>query len=462
MNHVTGMIRSQPNHFATERSKSDSGHSDTGLTNLTRLDFETDVGSKLTHYLFRFPAKFHPPIARRLIQRFSQPGDWILDPFCGSGTLLVEASVTGRNAIGSDYDPVAVFVSRMKSHKFNAVKLGNRCDALVSEISRLRRTEEEYDRRQWDDLTHEEYESEIRSRDLWVPEIPNLHHWFRNYVIVDLANILTCIENLHAPKTHKDFMRLCFASVLRACSLADPVPVSGLEVTSFMRNKEKLGRVINPFAIFEKHLHYAVNAVQEYGGVRSPNVTVQTKRCDVTEIGSKIRRPIDCVITSPPYQTAVDYYRRHQLEMYWLSFAKSQEDRRKMIPRYIGRSTVTNSHPFLTEEIEFGPAGMKMLSQLEAQSPQRAKAFKHYAVSLKKFFTQMDCVVRKGGTIVVVIGNSKVKGSELPTVDLVAELGCGQFDLIESTWYPLKDRYMSYSRRNGANIGIEHVLVFAK
>src|SRR5262249_55559426 len=71
---------------------------------------------QLTHYLFRYPAKFHPPVARALLERYSEPGDTVLDPFCGSGTLLVEALVSDRSSVGIDVDPVATLVSRAKVH----------------------------------------------------------------------------------------------------------------------------------------------------------------------------------------------------------------------------------------------------------------------------------------------------------------------------------------------------------
>ena len=83
------------------------------------------------------------------------------------------------------------------------------------------------------------------ARRLTVPAIPNLFHWFRRYVMVDLARIKKEITELKATKAERDFFLLCFASIIRAASNADPVPVSGLEVTSHMKEREKEGRVVN-------------------------------------------------------------------------------------------------------------------------------------------------------------------------------------------------------------------------
>jgi len=78
------------------------------------LDFDCS-GDKLNHQVFRFPAKFYPPVARKLIELVSKVGETVLDPFCGSGTLLVEVAALGRNSVGSDVDPLAVFVTRAKT-----------------------------------------------------------------------------------------------------------------------------------------------------------------------------------------------------------------------------------------------------------------------------------------------------------------------------------------------------------
>jgi modification methylase len=51
------------------------------------------------------PAKMLPAIARHAIQRYSRPGDLVLDPMCGIGTTLVEAIHLGRHAIGIELEP---------------------------------------------------------------------------------------------------------------------------------------------------------------------------------------------------------------------------------------------------------------------------------------------------------------------------------------------------------------------
>ncbi|OYT74913.1 MAG: hypothetical protein CFK49_05975, partial [Armatimonadetes bacterium JP3_11] len=54
----------------------------------------------------RYPAKFIPQLAARLIDNYSRPGEWVVDPFMGSGTTLVEAKLLKRPSLGVDINPV--------------------------------------------------------------------------------------------------------------------------------------------------------------------------------------------------------------------------------------------------------------------------------------------------------------------------------------------------------------------
>jgi hypothetical protein len=69
----------------------------------------------LTHNFYRYPARFSPLFARSVIEAFSEPGDWIFDPFMGGGTTLVEAMSLGRNAVGIDISSLSAFVCEAKT-----------------------------------------------------------------------------------------------------------------------------------------------------------------------------------------------------------------------------------------------------------------------------------------------------------------------------------------------------------
>ena len=66
------------------------------------------------HGFHSYPARMHPLTARRLVEGFSFPGEVVLDPFCGSGTVLVEARLAGRASVGVDANPLAVRLARRK------------------------------------------------------------------------------------------------------------------------------------------------------------------------------------------------------------------------------------------------------------------------------------------------------------------------------------------------------------
>ena len=75
----------------------------------------TKLISGLTHNFYRYPARMSPELAREIITHFSSPNDLVLDPFMGGGTTIVEAIATGRRAVGLDLNPLAAFVTSVKT-----------------------------------------------------------------------------------------------------------------------------------------------------------------------------------------------------------------------------------------------------------------------------------------------------------------------------------------------------------
>lgn len=57
------------------------------------------------HHKAWYWGNFVPQIPFQLISRYTNPGDWVLDPFCGSGTTLLESLKLGRNSLGIELNP---------------------------------------------------------------------------------------------------------------------------------------------------------------------------------------------------------------------------------------------------------------------------------------------------------------------------------------------------------------------
>jgi len=425
-----------------------------------RLKIE-DRFERFTHYLFRYPAKFHPPVARALIERYTSRGDVVLDPFCGSGTLLVEARTMGRSSIGVDVDPLAVAIARSKVHRFKIPSLRVSADLVVSGASKHRRSPREYKRLMFEDLSDRLFARHLALVKTYVPDIPNLLHWFRRYVVIDLARIMQQIEHSGIPETHRQLLRVVFASVIRNASNADPVPVSGLEVTSHMRQRDRDGRLVDPFDLFDRAIVRALNACEALEQNADPLTQASVRYCDATRLDSKLVARASAVITSPPYHGAVDYYRRHKLEMFWLGLTKDQHQRIKLKASYVGRTRVPQNHPFLRGVSRVGGLAESWERRIRSVSKERADAFRHYVVAMSMFFEGLSHI-DSGAPVVLVVGHSAWNQVRIPTTEIFAEIAGDRFSLDEVLWYPVKNRYMSYARHNGASIDREYVIVFRR
>src|SRR5437879_1868468 len=80
---------------------------------LTAAQTDDETAETLTHPFHTYPARLHPATAKVLVELVDKGP--IVDPFCGSGTVLVEARAAGEKAIGVDLNPLAVLVARAKT-----------------------------------------------------------------------------------------------------------------------------------------------------------------------------------------------------------------------------------------------------------------------------------------------------------------------------------------------------------
>jgi len=72
----------------------------------TSWDFRNEDTKTFTHCFHAYPAMMIPQVAGRLIEKYGVKSELLFDPYCGTGTSLVEANLRNINAIGTDLNPL--------------------------------------------------------------------------------------------------------------------------------------------------------------------------------------------------------------------------------------------------------------------------------------------------------------------------------------------------------------------
>lgn len=267
---------------------------------IEKLTTYTDLGSTnsgaFTHGIHPYPAKFIPELPREIIRECTKERNVVLDPFCGSGTTLLEACVAGRKSIGIDSNPVATLISRAKTTALTACEQ-KQILAIINRLNKL-------------DL------AEIRTA--WTPSVQNLGHWFQKNVITELSWLKQFILN-NSCGNLQTFLLCIFSSII--------VNVSNQESnTRYVAVEKKLadGVVITTFVRKLKQEYEKIMSISNMITVEKNTPTVILGSTDSISSDIVADNSVDIVITSPPYANSYDYYLYHKWRMIWLGYDVKQ------------------------------------------------------------------------------------------------------------------------------------------
>lgn len=434
------------------------------------LKWDDSHGYRFTHDLFRFPGKFHPPLVERILSSIAPTA--VVDPMAGVGTVAVEAKAAGIPSWSIDIDPLSSFFTKVKTTPIPEASLTEAWADLSKSLEAFRRSADEIERRKFIDIRHDVMRKDlakVEARDL-----ERLAFWFRRYALVDYARIDHSIFNGGLPKRSADVRRFfwaCLLSSIRRISLADPQPVSGLEITKRMKEKLEEGWPIDVFGEFARRAQLGIARMAQYNDYLETEGTADTpahvSKADCANL-AQLRKPEgfqpDLVFFSPPYCTAIEYWRRHRLE-YFLGRFLTEEEAITLKRKFIGR-TITGK--------VFGPPpklGLRSIDRLvkDVASTKKIKDGEHKARVLWQYFNDMDQrldsfhdFLPSGGHCVIVVGDSTTAGLKIPTASALAKLGeKAGFEWVKTSKYRIKNRVMQYPT-DTAKIEKESIVVLER
>lgn len=361
----------------------------------TSWDFRKEDTKTYTHCFHGYPAMMIPQVAGRLIEKYGAKSKLIFDPYCGTGTSLVEANLRNINAIGTDLNPLARLIAKTKTTPLNIKTL----DLYLRDFN--------------DTLFGFRFgiRPNITNR---IPDFQNINYWFSKDVQLQLSIIKEYTENIDDAAI-QNFFKVAFSETVRESSWTMNSEFK------LLRMSPKQIEKFNPdvFGIMEFKLSRNRNGLVSYLKAKN-NTKATTKvysfntvKCIPQEILPE--DSVDLVVTSPPYgdsRTTVAYGQFSRLANQWLDV----EDASNVDKELMGGKRAQNSHHFdidiLDETIE------KIENQDEKRSKDVIAFFKDYELSIKNIAK----TIRRKGHVCYVVGNRNVKSVTIPTDEITKKL----------------------------------------
>ena len=243
------------------------------------------------HGFHSYPARLHPETARRLVDGFSPNGGRVLDPFCGSGTVLVEARQVGRQAFGIDANPLAVELATLKSRgstpEFEAELLN--AAAAVAAHANERRLAKLGPTRKYGAADREVYDP---------------------HVLLELDGLRAGISKLDDREVRRALLLVLSAALTK---------VSKRQGDTAPRSVPK--RLAGGFTIrfFETKAKDLALRLREFSALLP--VSAPAAKCaagDARDLSLIQPASIDLIVGSPPYPGVYDYFDHHELRLRWL------------------------------------------------------------------------------------------------------------------------------------------------
>jgi SAM-dependent methyltransferase len=315
-----------------------------------------------------------PDIALGKITELAAAGDRVLDPMCGSGTVVRLAAAHGCVALGTDLDPLAVLITRTAAIGQWSGSLPDRANAIVARAKRL-----------------------SAKRPEWIARDPEtsdfVDYWFASQQADDLSRLARVLKE--RPRTD-DPLRVALSRLI----ITKDGGASLARDTAHSRPHRT--RISNEYDVFEGFVQ-AAGWIAKLAADEASEYRPQIRRSDARHLGFIRPASIDLVVTSPPYLNAIDYLRGHRMSLVW--FGWTIPDLRTLRGTTVGaeRGLAKLSDPLRG----LARAGTPLLDELNRR--QRRLVYR-FTKDAHDFCRAVARVVKPGGTLVLVVADSRLGG----------------------------------------------------
>jgi site-specific DNA-methyltransferase (adenine-specific) len=368
-------------------------------------------GGFAIHRWFRYREGFSPALISEL-----SLGKEILDPFCGSGSIMVGSAQQSRFSVGIDVNPLAAFVARVKLTPLTEMEVRAASGFLKN------------------------FERNVVAIDPWpVPDLRIAGKVFEPDVLETILKLRALIESrADGDRRLRDFLFLAWLAILQDVGSYFK---EGNGIKYRNRKRLKTGYTSRPNGLWQRDRF----GPDQPGFVRAAYKTKLTEMLgdqpvwssgcwtsqrviegnSLEETAALDANSFDSVIFSPPYANRFDYFESQKVELWFGGFVDTYEDmvtlRKRSVRSHLGAALNGDVAPL--------PAIEDLIELLDPDSyavRMRVPALiRGYFSDMAQILTRCRRVLRSGGTCFVVVGNSAYGGVIIPTDALIARLAHG-------------------------------------
>ena len=369
----------------------------------------------------RYPGKMNRRLAHSVAKKFvaGAGNEIVLDPFCGSGALLAACMAPGRQMVGVDINPVAVLLTEVKLNGFDVEVLRTNVDTIIASAR------------------HGGSSLEIN----WY----NKRYWFTEGVLDKLERLRFATLSIAELTPNREWhaVLLCLAMAIRGCSRADqrsPKPF-----ISAIAKAERKGRHFCPYKQLLQIREGLITAhrAHQVNGCASDVILGDIVREDILH-----NQRVNCIVTSPPYLNAQDYFRNTKLELYVLEgllpyrVADIQD-------RFVGTERGSVEKGLLEDHWCFVRDSVNGFNALEKDRSRLAAIVVKYFREMSVVFDQVVNSLCHGGKLVLICGDNLVGGIRIDTWKMLDRMLVERGLLaVESFTDEIRDRMLA-PRRSG-------------
>jgi len=381
----------------------------------------------VTHGIHPYKGKFYPQLVKPLLNiSKAEPGSIVFDPFCGSGTVVLEGLLNGYQAYGCDVNPIAIEIAKAKT------------EVLFVDPYMLDRTLDNFHRKLESAPVSERFANIFDES-----AIEEINSWFPKPVVEKMGWLLSEISEVPDVRNQR-FLNVILSSIIREISQQDPTdlrirrrknPIDDAPVYEMFDSVllEQKKRILS----FAKIKHFAsfefLKPIIWKGNSTNDSLFSENFKAD----------SVDTVITSPPYATALPYIDTNRLSLLVLQ-GQTSSKRKTIEAELTGTREITKKVRYEYERkidaSDFGDIisdkAVNLIERVLNENRSGDVGFRRqnmgallymYYNDMAKVFKNLNKAVKNNGHIFIVIGDNKTttaKGEVLiNTGDILREYG---------------------------------------